>query len=187
MVTLIVALVVYVVQGMIFGFAAQQIAESKGYSTGFAWGFWLGVIGLVVVGLKPNLNATYVVHETPRYAQPAAPAPSAPSANEWVCVCGSRNHESLTYCTRCGRERSYTDNNNSVKVPCPHCGARNKTTNKVCFACGKSMTAEAAAAEPQPQAADAAELLTKLAQLHESGVLTDEEFQEKKAEILRRI
>jgi len=177
-------LVIILVQACIFGFATQHISESKGYSSGFAWGFFLGIIGLVVVGLKPNLNTTYVAHEPPRYAQPAAPAPSA---NEWLCVCGSRNHESLTYCTRCGRERSYTDNNNTVKVPCPHCGAKNKTTNKVCFACGKPMTEEPVLAEAQPQASDAADLLAKLAQLHESGVLTDDEFQQKKAEILSRI
>ena len=173
---IIISLVVYLAQGLIFGLAAQQIAEGKGYSTGFAWGFWLGLIGLLVVLFKPNISAAY---ETPRYAPSAAPAPSA---NEWVCVCGSRNHESLTYCTRCGRDRSYTDNNNAAKVPCPHCGARNKPANKVCFACGKAMTAE-----PQHQAPDTAELLTKLAQLHESGVLTDDEFQEKKAVLLKRI
>lgn len=181
MMEIVISLVIYVVQGLIFGFAAQHIAESKGYSTGFAWGFWLGLIGLVVVLAKPNIN---VVYETPRYARPAAPVPAA---NEWLCVCGSKNHESLTYCTRCGRERSYTDNNNTVKVPCPHCGAKNKTTNKVCFACGKSMTEEPIAVEAQPQVSDAADLLTKLAQLHESGILTDDEFHQKKAEILSRI
>lgn len=48
---------------------------------------------------------------------------------------------------------------------------------------------EAAAPPPPPSAAqpDVAEQLTKLATLHDQGILTDEEFTTKKAELLKRL
>lgn len=47
-------LIFYLVGGMIFGCAARAIANSKGYDGGFAWGFWLWIIGLLVVGFRPD-------------------------------------------------------------------------------------------------------------------------------------
>ncbi|MBQ3665096.1 MAG: SHOCT domain-containing protein [Lachnospiraceae bacterium] len=40
--------------GILMGCATKVINESKGYSGGFAWGFWLGLIGLIVVACKSN-------------------------------------------------------------------------------------------------------------------------------------
>lgn len=47
--------------------------------------------------------------------------------------------------------------------------------------------AETAAPEPAAAAPDHAAALTQLAQLHQQGILTDEEFAAKKAELLSRI
>lgn len=177
-----VILLLYIVQGLIFGLAAQHIAESKGYNTGFIWGFFLGVIGLVVVGLKPTIVETYqpVNRSTNISVSSSTSSPSASSSGEWLCECGNQNAASLTYCTRCGREKI-----NTKKIACPHCGAKNKETNKVCFACGKSMTV-LTATEPV-QSIEMANLLEKLAELHQKGILTDEEFQQKKDDIIKRI
>ena len=38
----------------IFGFITKHINESKGYTGGFAWGFFLAVIGIIVVACKPD-------------------------------------------------------------------------------------------------------------------------------------
>lgn len=54
--SVLVFLIAYIVQGTIFGFITKHVAESKGYDGGFAWGFWLGIIGLIVVGFKPNIQ-----------------------------------------------------------------------------------------------------------------------------------
>ena len=42
------------ITGSIFGLITKHINESKGYSGGFAWGFWLTVIGIIVVACKPD-------------------------------------------------------------------------------------------------------------------------------------
>ena len=43
---------------IILGIATKSINESKGYTGGFAWGFFLGIIGIIVVACKANANTT---------------------------------------------------------------------------------------------------------------------------------
>lgn len=38
----------------IFGFITKTMNENKGYQGGFAWGFWLTIIGVIVVACKPD-------------------------------------------------------------------------------------------------------------------------------------
>lgn len=187
----------YCISGLIFGFICQHVAESKGYDTGFAWGFWLGMIGLIVVAVKPDIRQTSPVAYTPMYPN-AAPAPD----KKWTCTCGAKNSMSLSYCTACRRTRG--EAKPVRKVSCPHCGASNNESNVLCFACNRSMKEEpaasaaapaapAAVADEAPGAAelpakkDLCELLEKLYDLHERGILTDEEYTQKKAQILERM
>lgn len=96
-------IVIYIVNGIIFGAITSYISRVKGYEKGFAWGFWLGLIGLLVVGFRPSLK----------------------------------------------------QDNVSTSIPV--------------------------------QKADNIEMLTKLAKLHEQGILTDKEFQQKKKELLEKM
>ncbi len=61
--------------------------------------------------------------------------------NEWTCICGASNSNTAAYCYRCRRSRSEI---NASKIACPHCGAMNRTSNTVCFACNKPLTGEEA-------------------------------------------
>lgn len=54
----IVSGVVAIIFGIIFGCITRKINENKGYDGGFAWGFWLGWIGLIVVACKPTLQTS---------------------------------------------------------------------------------------------------------------------------------
>lgn len=51
-------LIGYIIGGLVvaivFGLITKHINESKGYQGGFAWGFWLSVIGIIVVACKPD-------------------------------------------------------------------------------------------------------------------------------------
>lgn len=42
---------------LVFGFITKHVAATKGYNDGFIWGFLLGLIGLLVVGLRSNVKA----------------------------------------------------------------------------------------------------------------------------------
>ena len=48
------SLIVSVIMAIIFGIVSKTINENKGYYGGFAWGFWLGIIGIIVVACKPE-------------------------------------------------------------------------------------------------------------------------------------
>ncbi len=50
---------VAIIQGLTWGFIAQVVSENKGYEDGFFWGFFLGIIGLIVVACKPDNNSSY--------------------------------------------------------------------------------------------------------------------------------
>ena len=100
---LFLIILAYVIQGAIFGAITKHVARTKGYDDGFAWGFLLGILGLLIVGFRANLN------ETNRHPQKVI-----------------------------------------VKI-------------------------------------DEAEKIEKLAKLHQQGILTDEEFSQKKADILSKM
>ena len=57
--TLLIWLFVYLVSGLFFGFFSKNISEDKGRSPteGFLIGFFLGVIGIIIVALLPANEA----------------------------------------------------------------------------------------------------------------------------------
>ncbi len=184
-------LIAYAIDGVIFGFITSYVASSKGYSDGFAWGFFLGLIGLLVVGFRPALQQEPAKEYKPMYNGALQISAKETQTKGWTCSCGAKNPYTLDYCLACRRSRA--EIKPIAKMPCPHCGATNNATNTLCYACSKSM-ADTAATEimEEPKAAltagnDATDLLEKLARLHSEGILTDEEFTRKKADVLAKM
>lgn len=182
-------LLAYVIQGVIFGVICSYVASTKGYDGGFAWGFFLGIVGLLVVGFRPNLTQA-----SAEGSQPSYPAVQTTSKPEWECVCGAKNPDSLHYCLRCRRERNAS--NVIQKITCPHCGASNRETNTLCFACNKPLREETPAPAEATKKGEQRtlqlqdsipSLIEQLGRLHAQGILTDEEFQQKKADLLARL
>ena len=173
----------------VFGAITKHISESKGYSGGFAWGFWLTWIGVIVVACKPNQTS----QTTQGQYRPMYPN-AVQEKRQWHCVCGASNNEGASYCFKC--RRSHHESDSVRKEACPHCGAMNRSNNETCFACNKPMkvlaTPIVAAEKPveekpaENESAHALDMLKKLGELHDSGVLTDEEFQAKKKSLLEK-
>lgn len=44
---------VAIIACIVCGFITKSINQSKGYEGGFAWGFWLTIIGIVIVAVRP--------------------------------------------------------------------------------------------------------------------------------------
>jgi uncharacterized membrane protein YeaQ/YmgE (transglycosylase-associated protein family) len=42
-----------IILGIICGFITKSMNESKGYDGGFWWGFFLSIIGIIVVAVRP--------------------------------------------------------------------------------------------------------------------------------------
>ncbi len=129
-----------VLQGLLFGFVAQHIAESKGYSTGFAWGFWLSWIGLLVVVARPNLVVPVQTENGSRLMHLAEIMPDSRAntvqETRWQCSCGTKNPAGAAVCQSCRQPRNRTERYYE-KVRCPHCGAMTRKENRLCFACNK--------------------------------------------------
>lgn len=184
-----VALLAYLIQGMIFGSITRYVAESNGYDGGFCWGFFLGIIGLLVVGFRPNLTGSLDSLNNSAYWDHLQENASGSSKSAmWRCVCGTENPVTLNYCVRCRRNRS--ELNKEDRKKCPHCGAMNRKSNTVCFACNRPLKEEKQPEQdvkPTATQQEALSLLKNLGELHQQGVLTDDEFFGKEKQILSRI
>ena len=55
--------IVAIILGVICGFITKSMNESKGYEGGFAWRFWLNVIGIIVVAVRPYHQNNGLVHK----------------------------------------------------------------------------------------------------------------------------
>lgn len=182
-------LIGWIINSVVFGFITLYVAESKGYDGGFWWGFWLGIIGLLVVGFRPDNTEQHYSHTSSEL--PAWASSSSANLPSWTCVCGAKNSGSLDYCQACRRNKSEST---VPKKICPHCGAGNKATNTLCFACDKPLDENHPTPQQTPTAVSSEETssdyittLEKLGKLREQGILTEEEFQQKKSEILAKM
>ena len=82
----------------VLGAATKKINESKGYFGGFAWGFWLGVIGLLVVLCRSE--ALYTPTESIIVSTEQVNYEPAPQGG-WTCTCGRGNAQYVSTCV-CG-------------------------------------------------------------------------------------
>ena len=217
---------------LIFGSVASGIAQGKGYEDqeGFWWGFFLGVIGLLIVACKPDQHG-YYYHQRE--------SEDKKEQNSWTCVCGRKNADSMQYCTFCRRTKKESmealGSENAVQdvgaasagsttpgpagnVPlltavqnaadeknaeqaAPIYGAAEEKPDGEKGRADTTVSAEAAAADEKteekrndgaayaassPEDAEyAMEVIRRLGNLHEQGVLTDEEFKNKKTQLLK--
>ena len=172
------------VGAVIWGVVTKKINESKGYYGGFWWGFFLGVIGVIVVAVKPD-NRSYTSQSDSSYGYSGRPLfqdssddggsplfqdSSTVSHNEhllqnggWRCAsCGAVNASYITTCV---------------------CGVPKKDNTRV----KERIEQEKAAQKAKSSAADAADALVKYKELLDSGVISEEEFNAKKASLLEQI
>lgn len=96
---LISGLIISLILAVIYGTVTKYMNEGKGYTGGFAWGFWLGIIGIIVVACKPqNIRIYTETSESHRVT--------------WKCLkCGRINADYVTTCI-CGNSK---ENNRSLK------------------------------------------------------------------------
>ena len=151
--------------GCVCGVVTKSINESKGYDGGFAWGFWLGVIGIIVVACRQPVDYT------PRQSiiRPAAPAPAEPVG--WKCKCGRYNAPYVSSCV-CGRNKS--------EVALPQVTPMVHSTPAQVVIDPRTIPAA-----PVDESKNIA-ALKEYKELLDTGVITQEEFDAKKKSILSR-
>ena len=164
----IAVLIGFFIQAVIMGIITRKINESKGYYGGFAWGFWLGIIGIIVVACRSdNHHASY--RES---AQDAAMREFAREENDKRLL-----KEGGWKCYRCGRV------NASYDSTC-NCGMyvqQNRDWKKKQEEKKRMIAEEQKANEAKRQAND----IARFKQLLDSGAITQEEYDAKKKQILK--
>lgn len=87
-------IVIFIVVCIVWGIVTKSINENKGYDGGFWWGFFLGVIGLIVVLRKPESRPISVSNSEREK--------DVLSRGGWKCVkCGGLNSSYIETCV-CG-------------------------------------------------------------------------------------
>lgn len=160
-----VSLLISIGVSCIFGAITHAIQDSKGYSeTGFWWGFWLGWIGIIVVACKPNINEYYYSRRSGNGPSPVVTSATVPQGG-WRCSCG-RTHAGYVSSCVCGLNK-------------------NQLTTPAKPASSPSAAAPAPKSAPPESEADKIAALRQYKELLDSGVLTQEEFEKKKQQLLK--
>lgn len=179
---------------LIWGFVCNRVVASKGYddedNKGFWWGFFLGLIGLIVCAVKPvverpryNYNEN-ITRNDRQYSKPV-------EQHEWLCSCGSKNPSYATSCYNCGKRiNEATAAKQAVGGwRCSNCGTRNEKSVNICSSCGKEKFSN----KPQPiqvketyvtKESSISDQIKEINKLKEEGFITEEEYEAKKKQIL---
>ena len=89
--------------------------------------------------------------------------------------CGTDNNEGAKFCAKCGEKIEQIQK--SELYNCPSCGKNNPKNAVFCSECGEPIKSESTKESDL-------EDLEKLAELKEKGIITEDEFQAKKKQIL---
>lgn len=136
----IIGVIVSVIMGCIWGAVTAAINEHKGYDGGFAWGFFLGLIGVIVVASRAP------------YVRPQPVYKPMTITSGWVCTCG-RTHDNYVSSCVCGNTKRDALQGKKTE--------QNPESSKI-------------------------NTLKEYKKLLDEGIITQEEFDQKKTEILSK-
>ncbi len=159
---------------VVFGIITKSINEKKGYEGGFAWGFFLGVIGIIIVAVRQPRNNSGQYnsgqyntgqYNTGQYNTGQYNSGPYESINNndqiireggWVCKRCSRANPYHTTTCACGNTRSENDMMGNPNMGSYKSNLENDNITKI----------------------------KKYKELLDAGAITQEEFDKKKNELL---
>lgn len=146
------------------GAISKHINENKGYVGGFAWGFWLGIIGIIVVACKTDIS----------YRNNSYNYNSQSGGNDYI-----------DRLSDIAKEKSDRQTMAEGGWQCEFCRRVNAKYVGTC-ACGKTHFESEKLIEemnkPKPTSTEAE--LEEARCLFEKGIITEEEYQAKRNKIL---
>jgi len=163
----LITLILYIVQGIIFGVAVNVIIENKGYHDNwFGWGFFFGFIALIVALSKPQ--KAYEPAEENLLLKKSQEQYDLNNGG-WKCgFCNSINAYNVTTCS-CGKGREESERKGKEEKASAGSGA-----------------AEEADSSLVKDELHIVEVISQYKNLLDSGAITQEEFDRKKQSLLQK-
>lgn len=178
---LIIYVIIIVAIACVFGFATKKIIENKGYSENwFWWGFFFWLIAVLVALSKPDINNRYNQYNTPNGRPPLS---SGAGAGNYTSPLSKAAAE-----TQKKQQENVMLRNGGWR--CSRCETVNPSTNRVCSKCtlskeySENWVAIQEKESKEKQELENAQKIKAYKDLLDSGAITQEEFDKKKAELL---
>lgn len=169
--------VVPLVVAVICGLIAKSIASNRGMSGGFWWGFFLLVIGIIVVAVRPadaKSKEEYLSNTSHIYYCPNCKKVFSGVSSKYNDKCENCNNLLIETTIPCETWRSYTE--------------YNKEEMKRAFANGQyhrnASATDRSVISTFPSSVSGADEIKKYKDLMDNGVITQEEFEAKKKQLL---
>ena len=92
--------------GCISGVITLRINQSKGYSGGFQWGFFLGIIGIIIVACRPyEVDYYYTLISTAleKHAKQNTQSSDSDKPTKRCDYCDAVNDANSNFCYKCGK------------------------------------------------------------------------------------
>ena len=182
---------------VIFGMITKYINNIKGYEGGFAWGFWLNLIGVIVVACKPDnrANAQKKAEDTSPYDMPVADSYIHDRIETANNMFAGNDYNSalkayksiLQYYSYAMDDAAIDGINQKMQLCCEKLGLdydKEKVTIEK-----KTEKPNDPVQKPQEEASGNQQinLIKELAELKAQGIISEEEFEAKKKELLAKI
>ena len=149
----------FVIEGIICGWICESIASNRNMEGGFWWGFFLSIIGIIIVAVRPN--------DTPSYQSSGS------------------NNAAISYDDMEKRQKEILDNG-GWRCSCGHVNFNYQAN---CGACNKSRQENSAISQPTLSSGTVEEKsniakIREFKELLDEGIITQEEFDKKKKQLL---
>ena len=162
-----------IVVGVICGAVCTAISSNSGMEGGFWWGFFLGIIGIIVVAVRPNDNSA------------VNGVPAVKDDEERIYYCPScRETFSCMSQQRCPQCQTILRPTTVMFSAWKNLAAEEKDRLKAEFEAGRSMLDVKSGSADSQTANSPYEEIRQLKGLLEDGIITQEEFEAKKKALL---
>lgn len=171
---IIIILVAYSIMGLI----SRNINESKGYDGGFAWGFLLGIIGIIVVAVRnPNIisynqydDLHYSANDNSKLSMLENQSDDERTLKNGGWKCSKCRRVNASYVTTCDCGMNIRDNNaeNQIKSISSENIRNNKIEKNIKINSSDSVMNE----------------LKKYKEMLDNGLISEEDYDKKKKSLL---
>lgn len=172
----IIALFVGLIMGIVWGVACTIIVQSKGYDENwFWWGFFFGIIAFIVACTKPQYYRSSVYNTTETIDKINGSYKNKDSSSSWKCRKCSRTNLSYVGTCVCGMTKSESAELDIKIINRQKVEAENQDKITTTNTTSPNMSFEN----------EKADAILKYKNLLDMGAITEEEYSNKKAELLR--